>query len=391
MADHVALLTPLHGRDGGVAAHVAESARALRDAGHEVTIVCGAAVDPLAAGVVVLPELNEPLAAAGVDALKRTLGDLRPDVVHVHEIALAPIVAASRAIAPTVVSAHGYPGCSHNNHYFAPGVECHQAHQPSCLAKMAFRGCLHARNPLPVPHLYRSTTRRLGAYRACDAVVAYSRAVAAHLEDNGLDAELVPLFTPLAGIEPAPASAGERRVLFVGRIVPAKGLDVLLDAIGSLDATLTVAGEGWSRHALEQRAERLGLASRVRFAGWLDGESLRRAYAEAAVVAIPSVWPEPFGLVGLEAMASARPVVASLTGGIGDWIEHDVTGLAVAPGDAPALAASIGALLDEPERARSMGRNGRRALEQHFSVESHVAALRRVYELARKRALPSGG
>jgi glycosyltransferase involved in cell wall biosynthesis len=97
---------------------------------------------------------------------------------------------------------------------------------------------------------------------------------------------------------------------------------------------------------------------------------------------VPSVWPEPFGLVGIEALAAGRPVVASSTGGIGDWLEDGVSGLCVTPGDAPALARALNGLLADPAKQRAMGAAGRTMVDARFTAKHHVAALLEAYRAA---------
>jgi glycosyltransferase involved in cell wall biosynthesis len=382
--NRVTFVTPLCGSDGGVALHAAASGDALRAGGHSVTIVCARSEAATEGDVVVLPALRPRLSADGAHVLEQALRDSAPDVIHIHDLATPDVVEASRAVAATVISAHGHPGCTHNNLYFAPGEECHRPHGPGCLANIAFRGCYHARNPLPVPGMYRATTRRLAAYRLCDGVVAYSRFIVQHLAENGLTGARVPLFTPLAHVSTRPSSVGgDREVLFVGRVVAAKGLDVLLRAMTMVDGTLTVVGDGWSRPAAEDQAMRLGVASRVRFQGWLGGDELRAAYERSSVVAVPSLWPEPFGLVGLEAMAFGKPVVASMTGGIRDWLDDGVTGIGVRPGDPHELAHALARVLDDPDLADRLGRAGRAALDGAYTEAHHVRGLEAAYGAAR--------
>ena len=123
------------------------------------------------------------------------------------------------------------------------------------------------------------------------------------------------------------------------------------------------------------QARRLGVAERVAFRGWLGAEELAGELAEASVVVLPSLWPEPFGLVGIEAFAAGRPAVASATGGVGDWLEHGVNGLGVAPGDVDDLARALNEMLDDPDRQRRMGIAGRETVARSFSADSHLTAL----------------
>jgi glycosyltransferase involved in cell wall biosynthesis len=101
------------------------------------------------------------------------------------------------------------------------------------------------------------------------------------------------------------------------------------------------------------------------------------------VLALPSVWPEPFGLVGIEALAAGRPVIASATGGIEDWLEHGVNGLLVPAGDVAALATTLTELLADPVRQAAMGAAGMRLVAERYSRERHVAALSEAYAAAR--------
>jgi len=388
MLRRIALVTPFFGRDGGIAVHVRESAAALRFAGHDVTIICGRAeANEDSADVIVVPELDGAGSGMRPSSLARAVRGSEPDLVHVHDLADPRIVAVTRAVAPTVITAHAYPGCSHNHYYFRPGQECTRAHGPACLPNMAFRGCLHARNPMPVPGQYLRTAKRLDAYRSADAVAGFSQAVLRHLARNGILAQLVAPFTPTLRLAPSdPArEEEERHVVFVGRTVPAKGLDILLRAMRSVEGHLTVVGDGWERATSERSAADLGIAGRVSFAGWLAGDELHRVYRRASVVALPSLWPEPFGLVGIEAMAFGRPVVASMTGGVEEWLQPGVTGIAVAPGRVPDLAAALDRLLDDPRLRASMGTSARAAVEARFSEQAHVDSLVELYRVAAGR------
>jgi glycosyltransferase involved in cell wall biosynthesis len=134
---------------------------------------------------------------------------------------------------------------------------------------------------------------------------------------------------------------------------------------------------------MRQLARRLDVQERVRFRGWLDADQLAQELADSSVVAMPSLWPEPFGLVGIEGFAAGRPAVASATGGIGDWLEHGVSGLCVPPGNARELARALEELLADPQRQRRMGLAGQQAVSARFTPERHLEALLDAYASAR--------
>jgi glycosyltransferase involved in cell wall biosynthesis len=245
------------------------------------------------------------------------------------------------------------------------------------------RGCGHTRQVQYLPPAYRRVGRALQALRSVDLAVSYSSAVDRHLAVNGVSRrKVIPLFTTMV---PKVGSGhdGRRRVVFAGRLVAPKGVGVLVRAARAVDAEFVICGDGWRMQWMRKLARKLGVQERLRFTGWLGGEDLARELAEASVVVIPSVWPEPFGLVGIEALAAGRPVVASSTGGIGDWLEDGVSGLCVRPGDPRALARALNELLADPARQRAMGEAGKRMVARRFSGETHCAALIDAYQAAR--------
>lgn len=380
----VVMVTPRWRRDGGVATHVMASAGALAARGAEVHVVART-VDrgESVAGVEVheSPGLLDAFQAPEL-RLAGTL-DTAPAAVHLHQFEDPDVAAAIRRRAPLVLSVHGYSACTSGVHYFQPGQECERAHGPGCVPNLLGRGCAHTRNPSWLPAAYRHASRAVRLLREADLAISYSAVIDRHLAANGAARRaVVPLF---ATLEPVRAGGHEtrRRVLFAGRLVRAKGLHVLLRAIRELDAELVVCGDGHERRRMEALAARLGLASRVTFRGWLAPDELARELAEASLVAVPSLWPEPFGLIGIEAFGCGRPVVASDTGGVREWLEPGINGLAVEPGRVTALSGALAALLEDPQRQASLGEAGRRAVQARFTAAHHVDALLEAYAAAR--------
>lgn len=190
-----------------------------------------------------------------------------------------------------------------------------------------------------------------------------------------------------AMLRPAPgigAPDAPLRLLAVGRLAHYKGFEVLLRALAMTrcDATLTLVGDGERRAALAALVDRLRLGGRVELAGRLPDAALRALWRECDLLCLPSVArSEAFGLVLLEAMCFGKPVVASdLPGsGVGWVVRQGGHGLAVAPGDAPALAAAIDRLAASPARRAAFGRRGARALRQRFGINRVAARLAALY------------
>jgi glycosyltransferase involved in cell wall biosynthesis len=383
-ATSVLLVTPRWTRDGGIATHVMASAGALAERG--VTVHVAAARVESDASVPGVTLFHSPeLFNAGLAPEKR-LGEAmssRPTAIQTHQFDDPGVVAFMRLSAPVLLSVHGYTACTSGVHYFRPGHECTRPHGPGCVPHLAVRSCVHARHMRILPEAYRRVGRSLQALRCADLVISYSSAIDRHLSANGVfRRKVVPLF-PTVAAQTGSGHAGRRRVVFAGRVVAPKGVDVLIRAAREVDGEFVICGEGWRLGAMRKLAQRLGTQERVSFRGWLPPEELGHELSEASVVAMPSVWPEPFGLVGVEAFAAGRPVVASLTGGVGDWLEDSVNGLGVRPGDERALAQALNELLADPARQHAMGAAGKKTMEARFSPERHVAALLDAYQSAR--------
>jgi glycosyltransferase involved in cell wall biosynthesis len=366
---------------GGVGVHVLRAAAALRDAGRTVRVVAGR-IDVEAAGddVQELPGLEaRRVPRRAMEGLERAAGDLPgPVIAHLHHAWDPRLVERLRPFGPVVWNIHEFAACPTGNYYFEPGHECHRAHGPGCWPHIMLHGCAHTWDLRSMPRRYRRTAEHIRIMQASDRVVAYSQFVARHVRRNGIQhVRVAPLIVPSVPGWTAPP--GEQRVLFAGRIAPNKGLQTLFAAARRLDVSVDVVGSGWWQPDAERLAVKLGLGERATFHGWQSPEAVDQLYRRAAVVAVPSLWPEPFGMVGPEAMAHGRPVVASDTGGIPDWLEHGRTGFMVKPGDAEGLAEALASLLGDSELCRRLGEAGAARVRERYSPAAHIAALDEIH------------
>jgi glycosyltransferase involved in cell wall biosynthesis len=201
--------------------------------------------------------------------------------------------------------------------------------------------------------------------------IAISRGLARYLEEvegfNGESFEIVYYGIEPDG-EPLPYAGNGHRLLCVGRLIPIKGHIVLLRAFAEARQTLTdleldIAGRGPLEPALRALARELGVAESVHFLGHVS--PIQTAIERSEVVVVPSMG-EGFGMVALEAMERARPVVAAAIGGLGELVQDGETGLLVPPGEAGALRDAILRLAADRELAREMGEAGRRRALQRF-------------------------
>jgi glycogen(starch) synthase len=165
-----------------------------------------------------------------------------------------------------------------------------------------------------------------------------------------------------------------------------KGLESLIDAVPAIDPAvrLVIAGEGPLRESLTARTRALGVSERVEFLGRLSEQDLSAVYDRAAVVVVPSEWPEPLGMVGPEALAHGRPVVGTAAGGSSEWLKPGVTGLVVPTRDPAELAKAVNLLIGDAELSAHLGHAGRRLVEDRFSLGGHTERLMSVFEAARR-------
>lgn len=176
-------------------------------------------------------------------------------------------------------------------------------------------------------------------------------------------------------------------MLLAGRLVYQKGVDLLIRALGELQHlawTLYLVGDGPHRPALEDLASELGIADRVEFKGWLDGDALAPQYQDANLFVFPSRH-EGMPNAVLEAMASGLPVIASQIAGSEELVVPGETGLLVPSEDIDALREALQTLLPDAARRKMMGAASRQRVEQHFTwkqaAEQYLELLRSVRNL----------
>lgn len=320
------------------------------------------------AGCLAAP-LYTPVSPAFPLQLARALRAFRPDLLHLHFpnpscFALLGSPAALRL--PWIVHWHADVPPHSPDWRLRTAYRAYRPLERAVLAR--------ARRVIATSQPYLDTSAALVPWRAKTRVIPLGLAQA------GTAAR--------ARIDPWPAARG-LRLLAVGRLSHYKGFDVLLDALARIaDTSLLLVGRGERERELRARADALGLAHRVAFAGEVDDDALACAYAGADALVLPSLdRSEAFGLVLLEAMRAGLPVVASAIAGSGiaSVVADGRTGLLVPPADADALAQAIGQLRDAPLRAR-LGDAGRARWREAFTLEASARAVQSVYEDVRAAA-----
>jgi glycosyltransferase involved in cell wall biosynthesis len=228
--------------------------------------------------------------------------------------------------------------------------------------------------------------------RRVDRIVVHTRSYGSTSASlRGRDLEVIPSVVDLdrfrPGLDPGPLRAelnlvGKRVVVFTGRLVPHKGVDVLLDAMVALpkDVVLLLIGAGPRLAGLRNRARRLEIEDRVRFCPDVSDLDLPRYLALGNVFVFPSENRlEGFGLAVAEAMAAGLPVVTADMPGVREVIEPGVEGLLAEPLLADDVAEKVRRLLDDPALAVRMGAAGRLRAEQRYGLATVASQLLRMY------------
>ncbi len=398
----IALITQDWRPNGGVAVYLRDLARTLSGTGHDVIVVHADPGAP-ALGCGVREMVVEGLAAwsgpdgrRAVDVLSALL-PLAPGVVHVHACNNFALERELRRRYPALKTLHTYDFCpADTKFHFALDRPCRHRTSALCLPRMVYRRCVLSRRPATIWRLYgraAAANRNNAEYPLLLVASEYVRQQAIATGYPAAQVYTLPYFTP-APADPPPPPKGSRTIVFCGRLGPEKGLAMLLRALARLQRPwrLVVAGDGYERSRAERLAVRLGLADRVEFRGWADRDALPALYRDALVVAMPSRWPEPFGLAGLEALAHARPVVAFAVGGIPEWLDDGESGFLVKPYDLDAFADRLARLLDDPVLATKMGAWGRARVLRDFGAGAHVERLVGLYrEVVEGRRRPPAG
>src|SRR5579884_1424893 len=391
-------VTPVFGSIGGLENFIARLSEQLCDHGHPTLVVA----DDLIPGperryetrsLPGLADLNAPCSAAVEAALLRYAAEFAPDVILIHSAAPRILHALSRSY-PTACLVHSFL-CAGSKLLRRSDRVCTHPIGPRCLIDWYAGPCGPNRSLQSAWQSYRRSQALAGALQQARAVLVASEFMRDYLATEGLQKERIRVVAglnvgvPMAGAD-RPAAEPPYTVLFVGRVVYNKGIQYAVQALTHLGDSyrLVVVGDGWYLPRLKALTDQLGLSSRVTFTGFLEGEALQAQYRQASVAVVPSLLPEPAGLVVPEARGQGLPVAAFDVGGIGEWTAtYDKIYLA-APADVAALAGAIeAAATGKPAAGRHPARVPREPLEQILiEIASEAAPQLSLYGLKQVEA-----
>jgi glycosyltransferase involved in cell wall biosynthesis len=358
----------------------------LRAAGHEV-IPYERASDDIAG----FSRLGQALLPARVvwsredrRELAKLLERVQPDLVHVHNtfplISPSVLAACSSQGVPVVATLHNFRLMCANAQLLRDGRPCEL-----CVGRVPWPGVVHrcyrdsALASIPVAVGIQVHRSRRTWTDGVSRFIAVTEFVKRQMMAGGLPGARIrvkPNFVP----RPLRARTGAGEyLLFLGRLSPEKGVDVLLDAWSPELGQLLIAGDGPSRRELEAQALRHG--GSVRFLGAQPHERCMELIAGARVLVVASRWYETFGLVVVEAFAHGVPAIVPALGVFPDLVQDGRTGLHFAPGEASDLRNKMLELVD-PARSVWMGEEARRLYEAVYTPARNLTSLLGIYREA---------
>lgn len=358
---------------GGVATYIRRLGTAQRDRGHTVAYLSPTRTDASENAETYLVEDDQDL----FDRAET----LNLDVLHLHK----SVGTVPENHVRTVRTMHGHQAsCPSASRYLArPGRPCNRTPGVAACTWGHFVDGCGQRRPSVVASNFSRFRHEISLTKKIDTIT-----VSNFLRDRMIDAgcppeQLQTLHSPAPSLDhpvvPMPRT-GPPRFLFLGRLVPEKGLDGLLRAFErvTVPARLDVAGAGALMDEAKEFVRDHNLEDRVTFHGWVPPAEVGRLLQEARAVLFPSVWHEPAGLVSLEAAAHGRALIATRVGGIPEYTSDEYA-LLVPPNDISALAEAMTTLATDTDRAATLGKRGRTIMKEHFSMAGFLDQLHAFY------------
>jgi glycosyltransferase involved in cell wall biosynthesis len=392
----IALANSSNGLVGGAETYLQAIGSYFQRQGHSVSFWYEHSCDDEAQIIRFPSDVNEWSAGRkGRFEALRGLQDWRPDVIYCQGLIDPETEAALQLTAPCVLFAHNYNGLCINGGRtmdWPVPAPCEHRFGSQCLVRFFPRRC-GGLSPFTMWTDYRTNRTRLERAKRYGAVLTHSGAVARKFREHGVACRQIRFFIDQSDAECSVKwIPGDRwRLLMLSRMVRGKGGDVLLDALPRVVAQLkrplhvVFAGDGAERSRWMQKALHLNVSTKectIDFPGWVSPAERAALLKQTDLLVVPSVWPEPFGLVGLEAALFGVPSVAFSVGGIPDWLSDGVNGSIVEEGviDADGLARAIVRCLSD-RAAYTVMRGRARSVAESYSIANHYAELIEALEL----------
>jgi glycosyltransferase involved in cell wall biosynthesis len=381
----------VHDRFGGLAgpeANILLTAGELRRRGHMVGILHGPGTGRSESQWCEIFSRCFALAKnRGLDSVQSALWEFGPDLIYLHNVPHAQIMAMLLASGIPVVR------MVHND-----DLSCRRRHKYTLLTR---RICRRAASRVSACRTFLSRNRKgffSGKWTShfagrrethlnqkCDRLIVASHSMRLELVQDRCQPEKIEVLPPLPqrGTTAVRSNFGSRNLLvFAGQIIRGKGLDVLLESLVRVKVPFecVILGDGSHRTYCEQLSRSLGLEDRVSFKGYAPQPDINEYYREASLALLSSVWPEPFGTMGLDGMRHGLPLVAFNAGGVNEWLIDGYNGCLVPWMDKAAFATRVEQLLLDKSRARKLGENALKLVSKRLDFSDYIDRLESIFE-----------
>jgi glycosyltransferase involved in cell wall biosynthesis len=384
---------------GGAEASVWLTAAELKRRGHSVGLLHGANTGRDEAAWNDTFEERYPLANARHPAVVRLATDrFQPEVIFLHKLAdIDSLAAIADSGIPVVRMVHDHDLYCLRGYRYNPLNRriCTRPASGYCVFPCGGTIARATSGRFPIRWVSFATKQReLALNRRFPCLVVATEYMKEELLRNGFAPSQIEIHAPV----PAPAaesfqaSFSERnRIVYAGQIIRGKGVDILLESLARVPAPFecVILGDGSHRTRCEEQARKLGLADRVTFAGFVPQSRIADYYRDATVAVMSSVWPEPFGATGLEAMRCGLPVVAFDAGGIREWLIDGWNGFLVPWMDRARYATCVEQLLRDKPLARRMGEHARQWVGERFGFPKYISGLEDLFGRMTPRPAPA--
>ncbi len=326
-----------------------------------------------------------------VASLVQALTQFEPDVVVLHKFSdplmLDALATCPRPVVRMVHDHDLYCMRSYKYNFFSRRI-CTRAASAYCVFPC---GAVLGRaegTGFPVRFVsYGAKRREIEANKRFHRLVVATDYMRQELLQNGFALDQIEVHAPVPRPSrslDAPSFSSRNLIVYSGQIIRGKGVDVLLESLARVTSPFecVILGDGSQRAECERISKRLGLDDRVHFAGYVPQAQIAGFYRDASLAVMSSLWAEPFGAAGLEAMRSGLPVVAFDAGGISEWLLNGVNGFLAPWMDRDAYAGGVDALLRDKALARRLGQTGRQLADERFNFDAYIDGIENLFTRA---------
>lgn len=321
-----------------------------------------------------------------LEYVKKIIKKYKPNLVYIHQVLNSRLIDYLTRTLPSIRFVHGFKMVCPEGKKMLESVNqhCDYSLNYGCQRRAFYYRCMCRNFFLGIPLIYNSK-KICQIHKKRSLMIVASNFMKSVLINNGFNEKkikVIPYFTYLPKINHFRQSNNTVNILALGRLVKIKGMHYILNAFKNVkeNAFLTIVGDGPELKRLKELAVLFNLTSKVTFLGWISHEKLDLIFRKSDIVVVPSVWPEPFGIVGIEAMSYQKPVIAFNVGGISEWCKDKKTGYLIENKNYKELSEKVKVLLRRHDISIKMGKKGRLEVEKHFTPEIHLSKLIPLFE-----------